>query len=352
VPITLAELARRTEATLDGDGTVQISRMATLESAGPGAIAFLANRKYRSQLRSTRASAVIVAPEMAAATALPKLVGRNPYAIYAKVAAMLHPAPEAAGGIHPSAVIEPGAAIAPSATVGPHAVVGAGAVVGERARIGAGSVVGAMASIAADVVLHAHVTIYDRCVVGPRSIVHSGAVIGADGFGMAEEAGRWLKIPQLGRVVIGADVEIGANTTIDRGAIDDTVLENDVKLDNQIQVGHNCRIGAHTAVAGCVGIAGSARIGKNCKIGGAAMINGHIEICDDVVVSGGTEVHRSITVPGVYTSVIFGALAQTEWRHVQSSIQRLPQMQRRLQRLEQGADGLPTDAPGQDKGEL
>ena len=148
-------------------------------------------------------------------------------------------------------------------------------------------------------------TVYDRCVVGPRSVLHSGVVIGADGFGMAEENGRWLKIPQVGRVVIGADVEIGANTTIDRGAIDDTVIENDVKLDNQIQMGHNCRIGAHTAIAGCVGIAGSTRIGKNCKIGGAAIISGHIEICDDVVVSGRHVVYSSsITAPGIYTGSV------------------------------------------------
>jgi UDP-3-O-[3-hydroxymyristoyl] glucosamine N-acyltransferase len=351
VPTSLAELALRTGATLDGDGAVEVSRVATLEFAGPGAIAFLANPKYRSQLASTGASAVIVAPEMAAQTALPKLVGGNPYAIYAKVAAILHAAPGAAAGAHPSAIVDPRAKVAASATVGPNAVIGAGAVVGERARIGAGSVVGAGASIGDDVILHAHVTIYDRCIVGPRSVLHSGAVIGADGFGLAEENGRWLKIPQIGRVVIGADVEIGANTTIDRGAIDDTVLEDDVKLDNQIQVGHNCRIGAHTAIAGCVGIAGSTRIGKNCKIGGAAMINGHIEICDDVVVSGGTGIHRSITVPGTYTSVVFGALPQAEWRHAQSLFQRLPELQRRVRRLEIGTNEAPVDAPGKGKGE-
>jgi acyl-[acyl carrier protein]--UDP-N-acetylglucosamine O-acyltransferase len=189
--------------------------------------------------------------------------------------------------------------VAVSATIGPLAVVGRDAVIGERAPhrcLAASSA--PEASIGADAVLHANVTVYDRCVVGPRSVLHSGAVIGADGFGMAEENGRWLKIAQIGRVVLGADVEVGANTTIDRGAIDDTVIENDVKLDNQIQVGHNCRIGAHTAIAGCVGIAGSTRIGKNCKIGGAAMIGGHIEICDDAVVSGGTAVSSSITAPG------------------------------------------------------
>ena len=347
---SLAELAARTGATLDGDGAVEVSRVATLESAGPGAIAFLANPKYRSRLAVTRASAVIVAPEMAGETALPKLVDRNPYAVYAKVAAVLHAAPAAIAGIHPSAVVDPGARVAASAAVGPHAVIGAGALIGERARIGAGSIVGAGASIGDDVILHAHVTIYDRCVVGPRSILHSGAVIGADGFGMAEENGRWLKIPQIGRVVIGADVEIGANTTIDRGAIDDTVIENDVKLDNQIQVGHNCRIGAHTAIAGCVGIAGSARIGRNCKIGGAAMIAGHIDICDGAVISGATQIHDSITVPGIYTGAVL-ALPHIRWRHVQSVLRRLPELYRRVRQLEKGTSEAAVDALGQGKGE-
>ena len=191
------------------------------------------------------------------------------------------------------------------------------------------------ASIGDDTLLHANVTIYDRCVVGPRGIVHSGAVIGADGFGMAEEDGRWLKIPQIGRVVIGADVEIGANTTIDRGAIDDTVIDDDVKLDNQIQVGHNCRIGAHTAIAGCVGIAGSARIGRNCMIGGAAMIGGHIDICDGVVVSGATQVYDSITVPGVYTGA-YPSLPDRRWRRVQSVLRRLPELESRAAPIGEG----------------
>ena len=328
-----------------------VSRVATLEAAGSGAIAFLANPKYRSQLAATGAAAVILSPEMAAHTALPKLVGENPYAIYAKVAAILHEVAPPAAGAHPSAIVDPKARVASSAAIGPNAVVGADAIVGERLRIGAGCVVGAGASIGDDVVLHASVTIYDRCIVGQRSILHSGAVIGADGFGMAEENGRWLKIPQLGRVVIGADVEIGANTTIDRGAIDDTVIDDDVKLDNQIQVAHNCRIGAHTAIAGCVGIAGSTRIGKNCRIGGAAMIGGHIDICDGVVISGATQVYDSISVPGVYTSA-YPALPHGQWLHVQSAVRRLPALESRLRQLEQGASNArPGDAPDPGKGE-
>ncbi len=351
MPIPLAELALRIGATLDGDGAVQVSHVATLESAGPGAIVFVASRRYRAQLAATHASAAIVAPSMAGATTLPKLIDRNPYACYAKVAAILNPAPAVVAGVHPSAVIEPGAKVAPSAAIGPHAVIGAMAVIGARARVGAGSFVGAGASIGDDVTLHANVTVYERCVVGPRSILHSGAVIGADGFGMAEDNGRWVKIPQLGRVVLGADVEIGANTTIDRGAIDDTVIEDDVKLDNLIQVGHNCHIGAHTAIAGCAGIAGSTRIGRNCKIGARANINGHIEICDNVNIAGTANVHGSISVPGTYASAVFLALPHEQWRRRQYIVQRLPELARRVRRLEGGGDEAPEDASGETKGE-
>jgi UDP-3-O-[3-hydroxymyristoyl] glucosamine N-acyltransferase len=194
------------------------------------------------------------------------------------------------------------------------------------------------------------VTIYERCVIGPRNILHSGVVIGADGFGMAEEEGRWIKIPQIGRVVIGADVEIGANTTVDRGAIGDTVIEDDVKLDNQIQIGHNCRIGAHTAIAGCTGIAGSTRVGKNCKIGGAAMIDGHIDICDGAMISGAAAVGSSIRVPGVYIGV--PAMPFKQWRQLFSALRRLPGLESRVRKFEDagpGANGAGLPKP--DEGE-
>jgi UDP-3-O-[3-hydroxymyristoyl] glucosamine N-acyltransferase len=351
VPISLHELAERTGATVAGDGTIAVSRVATLESAGPGSITFLVSRRFRSQLAATHAAAVIIDPEMAEQTALPKLLSATPYLVYAKVAAILHPAQPMIPGVHPTAVVDPRARVAASASVGPNAVVGAGAVVGERARIGAGSVVGEDAAIGDDVVLHAHVTIYDRCIVGPRSIMHSGAVIGADGFGMAEENGRWVKIPQIGRVVVGADVEIGANSTVDRGAIDDTVIENDVKLDNQIQVGHNCRIGAHTAIAGCVGIAGSTRIGRNCKIGGAAMIAGHIEICDGTVVGAASQLLRSIEAPDLYSSAC-PAMPHSHWRRVMAITRRLPELDARVRQLEREAGRRRQgDAEESDKGE-
>jgi UDP-3-O-[3-hydroxymyristoyl] glucosamine N-acyltransferase len=331
--IRLADLAARIGATLDGDGDVRVNRVATLENAGPGALAFVANAKYRAQLATTRAAAVIVAPAQAGATTLPKLLHANPYAAYASAAAILYPAVPVGAGVHPSAVVAASAQVDPSAAVGPHVVIGAGARIGARTQIGAGCVLGADVTLGEDAVLHPNVSLYARVVVGPRTIIHAGAVIGSDGFGMAEEGGRWIKIPQVGRVVIGADCEIGANTTIDRGTIDDTVIEDDVKLDNQIQIGHNCTIGAHTAIAGCVGIAGSTRIGRNCKIGGAAMISGHLRIADNTVISGCTGVFHSIAEPGVYTGA-FPALPHRQWLYAMSGIRRLRTLEARLAALE------------------
>jgi UDP-3-O-[3-hydroxymyristoyl] glucosamine N-acyltransferase len=333
VAVPLARLAGACGAELAGDGEVLIDRVATLDGAGKGAIAFLSNPKYRSRLATTRASAVIVGPEDASGTTLPKLISENPYATYARVATILHPPRTSAPGVHASATIAPGAQVAPSAMIGPQVVIGERTVVGERASVGAGTVIGEDCTVGADCVLHPRVVLYPRTQIGPRTIIHSGAVVGADGFGMAEQGGRWLKVPQIGRTLVGADVEIGANTTIDRGAIGDTVIEDDVKLDNQIQVGHNCRIGAHTAIAGCVGIAGSTSIGRNCKIGGAAMIAGHLEVADGTVISASTGLFESVHSPGTYTGT-FPALPHREWRHVASAMRRLRSIVDRLRTLE------------------
>src|SRR5450755_2770868 len=335
--ISLRSLAERSGAELVGAGDVLIDRVAALDDAGSGAIAFLANPKYRSQLATTRASAVILSPRDVDATALPKLVSANPYATYARVATLLYPARSAAPGIHANAAIAASARIAKSASLAAYVVVGERTTIGERVRIHAGCVVGDDCSIADDVTLYPRVIAYAKTSIGPRSIVHAGAVLGADGFGMAEQDGRWIKVPQVGGLVIGADVEIGANTTIDRGALGDTVLEDDVKLDNQIQIGHNCRIGAHTAIAGCVGIAGSTTIGRNCKIGGAAMIIGHLDIVDGTTISAMTSVSESIHTPGVYTSV-FPALPHLEWQHVASVLRRLRSFAKRVRALERVLD--------------
>jgi UDP-3-O-[3-hydroxymyristoyl] glucosamine N-acyltransferase len=331
--LPLAELARRTGARLEGDGTLVVRRVTTLERGGEDAIAFLANPKYRAQLAGTSAAAVIVAPDAAPLTDKPKLVAERPYATYAKVAAMLHPPCRAPGGVHPSAIVDPSARIAESAAIGPHAVVGPGATIGEDAVVGPGCTIGATVTIGPDVMLYPNVVVYADCVIGARTTVHSGAVIGADGFGMAEEAGAWLRIPQVGRVVIGTDCEIGANTTIDRGAIDDTVIEDDVKLDNQIQIGHNCRIGRHTAIAGCVGIAGSTRIGANCRIGGAAMISGHLSIPDGTVLGGAAVVLHEIDEPGTYSGA-FPLLPYRDWLKTVARLRRLDELADRVRTLE------------------
>ena len=332
--VTLAALAQHTGTTLEGEGATVVRRVGTLEHAAGDAITFLANSKYRSKLGSTRAAAVIVSPRDASATALPKLVSPNPYATYARVAALLHPASTPDEGIHATAVVDGSAHVAGDASIGAHAVVGARVQIGAKSRIGAGCVLGDDVVIGDGAFLHANVVVYSRCRVGARTIVHAGAIIGADGFGLAEEDGRWLRIPQLGRVLIGNDCDIGANTTIDRGAIDDTVIEDDVKLDNQIQIGHNCTIGSHTAIAGCVGIAGSVRIGRNCRIGGAAMISGHLAIPDGSVVSGGTFIATSPETPDVYTSV-FPALPHRQWRKVASQLRHLDELADRLRALEE-----------------
>jgi UDP-3-O-[3-hydroxymyristoyl] glucosamine N-acyltransferase len=331
--IALKVLAEHSGARLVGDGEVMIDAVAAIEAAAPGAIVFLANPKYRNRLAITRASAVILSPRDAQATTLPKLVSENPYATYAAVAALFHPRVAAIPGIHRTAVVAPTAMVAASATIAANAVIGERTIIGERSIVHAGCVVADDCELAEDVVLYPRVVAYARTRIGARSMVHAGAVLGADGFGMAELDGRWLKVPQVGGLLIGADVEIGANTTIDRGALGDTMVEDDVKLDNQIQIGHNCHIGAHTAIAGCVGIAGSTHIGRNCKIGGAAMIAGHLNIADGTVISASTGVYDSIVEAGIYTAT-FPALPHREWQHVASIVRRLRMLLERVRALE------------------
>lgn len=342
----LEEIQARFGGELRGDGGRGIRQVATLSQAGADEISFLANPRYRDQLRTTQAGAVILDAAAAPACPVDCIITPDPYGYYARVAQCLNPPEAATPGIHPTATVEvdlPG-----SVSVGAGAVIEAGARIGERSCIGPGCVIGRRVTIGADARLHAQVTIYADCQIGARVIIHSGVVIGSDGFGFAREkdaslgagGGRWVKIPQIGRVLIGDDVEIGANTTIDRGALDDTVIEEGVKLDNQIQVAHNVRIGAYTALAGCVGIAGSARIGRNCTIGGAAMILGHLEIADGVHVSTNTLVTKSITKPGAYTGWI-PFQAHGEWaknfgrlRHLDAMNDKIRSLEARLTALE------------------
>jgi len=256
--------------------------------------------------------------------------------------ALFHPEPEVVPGVHRSAQVDPSARIDPGAHVGPYAVVGARTVVGRGASVGAQVSLGADVAIGEGTRLNPGVVVYDRCRIGARCIVHSGAVIGSDGFGMARDAGRWIKIPQVGAVRIGDDVEIGANTTIDRGALDDTVIEEGVKLDNQIQVAHNCVIGAHTVIAGCTGISGSVTIGRNCMIGGGVGIVGHLSICDHVTISGMTLVAKSITRPGTYTSGL-PMMPHAQWLRNAALLRRLDRIAGRGARALPGEDREPDD---------
>jgi UDP-3-O-[3-hydroxymyristoyl] glucosamine N-acyltransferase len=338
-PFRLAEIVSRLGGELVGDPAIEVRGVATLRGARPGDLSFLVQPKYRPDLAATRASAVILPQGERDATSLPRILCRDPYAYFARVSQLFSPPEPAVPGVHPTAVVAADADIPPTASVGAGCVVERGVRLGERAVLGAGCSVGEGAAIGADSRLHPRVVVYGGCVVGARAIVHSGAVIGADGFGFAPEGGRWVKIAQTGRVVIGDDVEIGANTSIDRGAIDDTVIEDGVKLDNQIQIGHNCRIGAHTAVAGCVGIAGSTTIGRHCMIGGAAMIGGHLSIADRTVIAGGTVVTKSIDRADTYASVI-PATEVREWRRTVALLRGLARMSERIRELERRLAGM------------
>jgi UDP-3-O-[3-hydroxymyristoyl] glucosamine N-acyltransferase len=335
--LTLAEIVARLGGEALGDVGAPLTGVATLDSAGPAQLAFLSNPKYRGRAAASRAGAVIVGPGDRDATSAPRIVTDNPYAYYARAVALFNPERAVTPGVHPTAVIAPGARIAPGAEVGPYVVIGADCTVGEGAAVGAHCSLGERSSIGAGTRLHPRVTVYGGCSIGARCILHSGAVIGADGFGMARESGRWIKIPQVGGVRIGDDVEIGANTTIDRGALDDTVIEEGVKLDNQIQVAHNCVIGAHTVIAGCTGISGSVTIGRNCMIGGGVGFVGHLSICDGVTISGFTLITKSIAEPGTYTAGM-PFMPHAQWLRNSAHLRHLDELVRRIPKKTAGDD--------------
>ena len=348
--LTLAELAAavkdssggRLEAVIDGPADRLICGAASLAEAGSGHLSFLANPRYRADAAATDAAAVVLAPadfEALAAGGRPGagrpsyVLTRNPYAWFALALQRLHPAAAVRAGVHPGAVVAPNVRLGAGVSVGPGAVIESGAQIDDGAVVGALSFVGAGARVGAGTLLHAQVTLAHGCELGRHCIVHSGAVIGADGFGFAPFEGGWIKIPQVGRVLVGDEVEIGANTSIDRGALGDTVIEDQVKLDNQIQIGHNCRIGRATVMAGCVGVAGSATIGRGCQIGGAAMIAGHLTIADGCAIGPGTLVASSITEPGHYTG-FFPMMKNRDWERSAAIIRHLDELRRRVRELE------------------
>lgn len=331
VVLSLSDIAARLGGDVLGDAKTQIRQVATLASAGEGEIGFLANLKYKSQLQTTRASAVIVGPDFADALDLPRIVTRNPYAYYARLATLLNPRVGMAAGVHPTASCA--SEVPASVSVGANASIGLGVILGDSVVIHPGCVIGDGVRIGAGSVLYPNVTIYAGCSIGRNAILHSGVVIGADGFGFAPDQGQWIKIPQIGRVVIGDDVEIGASTTVDRGALDDTVIGDGCKLDNQIQIGHNCVIGKHCVVAACAAIAGSVELKDNVIVGGAAMIAGHVTIASGAVISGGSLVMKNITKPGQYTSV-FPLEEHSHWLHNAAQIRHLAKLAERVSELE------------------
>lgn len=330
--LTLGELVGRLGGELLGDPSVVVRQIASLDRAGEGELAFLVSPKYRAALETSRASAFILPAKAADFTRRPRILTPDPYLYFARAAQLFNPPKAVPAGIHPSAVVA--SQLPASVAVGPNAVIGAGCQIGEGCVIGAGCLIGDGVSIGAGSLLHAGVKIYDGCVVGARAILHSGAVIGADGLGFARDADkRWVKIPQIGGVVIGDDVEIGANTTVDRGALEDTVIGNGVKLDNLIHVAHNCRVGDDTIMAAMAGLAGSTTVGKRVQVGGKAGFSGHLEVGDDIVISADTNVTKSIDKPGVYTAMI-PLQPHADWVKNFSHLRRLDAMAERVRELE------------------
>src|SRR3569833_896477 len=337
---TLTELVARFGGELLGDGSITIRQVAPLDQAQADEIGFVSQARYLAQLAGTHAAAVILPLEARDATPLPRFLLFFLFLFFVCVSALLNPPPRPPAGVHSAATVAVDARIAADASIGPGAVIGAGAVVGARTVVGPNCVVGDHARIGDDCLLHANVTLYHRCEVGDRAILHAGCVIGADGFGFAPNEGRWEKIPQIGRVLIGDDVEVGACTTIDRGALEDTVIEEGVKLDNLIQVAHNVTIGAHTALAACTGIAGSAKIGRHSTIGGAAKNNGHLEIADGTRISTNTLITNSLPKAGTYTSALpfsehdVWQKNAVHMRNLDKLVNRIKQLEKRLTELE------------------
>jgi UDP-3-O-[3-hydroxymyristoyl] glucosamine N-acyltransferase len=341
VHVRIGELSARLGGELIGDPALPVSRIGPLESATADTISFLSNPRYQSQLAASKAGCVIVAPSMreTAAARGAAIVCGDPYLAFARLTqwwAAQRRGPVVAG-VHGSAVVEPGALVHASAAIGAMAYVGRGAVVEAGAVIGAQCHLGEGAFVGEGSLLKPRVVLGEACRIGARGIVHSGAVIGADGFGFAPDHGRWVKIEQLGSVLIGDDVEIGANTCIDRGALEDTVIEEGVKLDNLVQIGHNVRVGAHSAFAGCVGVAGSAKIGRHCTAGGAAMILGHLELADHVHISAASVVTRSILKPGQYSG-LFPIDDNASWEKNAATLKQLYTLRERLRAVERALE--------------
>lgn len=336
ISYSLCELAKHIDGKVHGDEAVTINRLSTLSEAKSGELTFLANPNYRHLLQITQASAVIVSEADLEQCPCAAIVVANPYLAYAKISHLFARTP-ASPGVDSTAIVKTDTTFGKDVSIHAHAVIGMNVVIGDRVTIGAGVVIGDRCVIGDDTNIAANVSIYADVTIGKRSIIHSGTVIGADGFGFANEKGQWIKIAQLGGVKIGDDVEVGACVTIDRGALNDTIIEDGVKLDNQIQIAHNVKIGAHTAIAGCVGIAGSTTIGRYCIIAGGVGMVGHITIADSVHITGMTMVTKSITEPGVYSSGM-AALPDAHWKKSVARFRQLDDIAKRVNALEKNKE--------------
>ncbi len=336
--VTLGQLAELLGAELHGDASVEVSRVSNLETAEPGEIGFLSDSKYQAFLANTQASAVLVKASDLAACQTNALVVKDPYVGFARVAQLLDNSPKPASDIHPSAVIAADVQLGDGVAIGANAVIESGVVLGDGVLVGPGCFIGKNSRLGKGTRLWANVTIYHNVRIGDACLFQSGCVIGSDGFGYANERGEWIKIPQVGGVTIGNRVEIGACTTIDRGAIDDTKIADNVIIDNMCQIAHNVEIGYGTAIAGAATFAGSTKIGKYCIIGGASVFNGHIQVCDQVTITGMAMVMRSITEPGVYSSGI-PAQSNKEWRKMAARVLHIEDMHKRLNKLDKLVDG-------------
>lgn len=331
--IRLGELAELVGAKIHGDAESVVDSVATLQDAGPGSISFLSNSKYRRYLSNTSATAVILAEDVLDECPVTALVCDNPYLAYARICAYMHPVVKRPAGQHATAVVSESALVDPSAWIGPGTVVEDNVTIGANVQIGPGCVISNDVAIGSDTTLVANVTICHRVMIGQRVLIHPGVVIGSDGFGIANDDGQWVKVPQVGSVMVGDDVEIGANTTIDRGALRDTIIGKGVKLDNQIQIAHNVEIGENTAIAACTGIAGSTKIGKDSTIGGGVVVVGHLEFGDNIHFSAESLVTRSFSEPGYYSGNL-PAMPNKEWRKSVVHLRNLDDMVTRLKELE------------------
>lgn len=331
--VTLQQILKATGGKYTGEQFEFITNVNTLDDATNTEITFLDNIKYREKLASTKAAIVILKPQFAKECPVATLESDNPYLAYARVCALFGTDIKPKKGIHHTVSIGENCKIPVDVSIAANVTIGNNVNLANGVVIGPGCYIEDNCVLGINTELKANVTVLHDVQIGNECIIHSGCVIGSDGFGNANDNGKWVKIKHLGTVIIGNDVEVGSNTTIDRGALKNTIIEDNVRIDNLVQIAHNVHIGAHTAIAGCVGIAGSASIGKYCMIGGAAGINGHIKICDKVVVMGMAMVTNSITKPGFYGSGT-GLMPRKEWLRAATRLRQLDELFARVKTLE------------------